>query len=117
MRFKYTKSQRLLKSAEFKHVFANPNKILSPHVLLFYCGNELGYPRLGVSVAKKNVNSAVLRNRFKRSVREKFRLQQHKLSGIDIVILAGKNAAQISPKELGQCLEMQLQKLIMRQKK
>jgi ribonuclease P protein component len=39
-------------------------------------------------IAKKNARLAVQRNRIKRLVRNSFRLQQHELVGIDVVVLA-----------------------------
>jgi len=50
--------------------------------------NELGHPRIGVTVSKKRAKRAVDRNRIKRQIRETFRLRQHKIPGFDIVIIA-----------------------------
>jgi ribonuclease P protein component len=54
--------------------------------------NGLGYARLGIIISKKNVRLAVARNRLKRLIREGFRLNRHKLWGLDIVILVKKGA-------------------------
>ncbi|PWW40240.1 ribonuclease P protein component [Idiomarina loihiensis] len=50
--------------------------------------NELGHPRIGVTVSKKRAKRAVDRNRIKRQIRETFRLSQHKIPAFDIVIIA-----------------------------
>lgn len=50
--------------------------------------NELGHPRIGVTVSKKRARRAVDRNRIKRQIRETFRLRQHKIPAFDIVIIA-----------------------------
>jgi len=57
--------------------------------------NELGHPRLGLIVSKKNVRRAVDRNRFKRLVRESVRLQQGDLPAVDIVVLARRGVQEL----------------------
>ena len=49
--------------------------------------NHLGYPRIKVIVPKKSVASSVKRNQIKRWVRENFRLQQHAMNDIDLVVI------------------------------
>jgi ribonuclease P protein component len=49
--------------------------------------NELGHPRLGLSVSRK-VGTAVRRNRIKRLLREAFRMHQYDLpAGYDLVFV------------------------------
>lgn len=43
--------------------------------------------RLGLAIAKKHCKLAVSRNRLKRIVRESFRQNSERLSGLDIVVL------------------------------
>ena len=47
-----------------------------------------GPARLGLAVAKKQVRRANRRNRLKRLVRESFRENQHRLAGVDLVVIA-----------------------------
>jgi ribonuclease P protein component len=48
--------------------------------------NTAGYPRLAVIISKKTVAGAVARNYIKRSLREIFRLQQHGIENLDVVV-------------------------------
>lgn len=50
--------------------------------------------RIGFVIGKKHVKLAVNRNRYKRMFRESFRLQQHQLPAVDIIVLAIKGADQ-----------------------
>jgi ribonuclease P protein component len=46
--------------------------------------------RLGTAVAKKILRRAVDRNRVKRLIRESFRLRQHDLAGLDLVVMCAR---------------------------
>jgi ribonuclease P protein component len=59
------------------------------------CRNEQG-PRLGLAVAVRVAGSSVERNRIRRIIRESFRLHQHELPALDIVVSA-RNPARDAP--------------------
>ncbi|MCH4248637.1 ribonuclease P protein component [Acinetobacter populi] len=67
--------------------------------------------RIGLVVAKKKVRRAHERNRVKRISRESFRLNQHQLLGLDIVVMPKVGIEQISNAELQQQLNMAWNKL------
>ena len=48
--------------------------------------NDAGAPRLGLAVAVKVAGGAVARNRLRRIIRESFRLHQHELPAVDLVV-------------------------------
>lgn len=62
--------------------------------------------RVGLVVAKKKVRRAHERNRIKRISRESFRLNQHQLLGLDIVIMPKVGIEQISNADLHQQLQI-----------
>ena len=56
----------------------------------------MGYPRLGLSVSKK-VGKAHARNRWKRILREAFRLQQNEFAGVVLKTAQNENRTDITP--------------------
>jgi ribonuclease P protein component len=112
--FGFSSQLRLVKPAEYKKVFAKPIKSTDKYFTLLAIKNDVDHPRLGLAIAKKNVRKAVTRNLIKRTVRENFRLQQHLLINIDIVVLARRDAVNVSPAKLSKSLDMHWLKLIKR---
>lgn len=82
-----------MQAKDYRAVFSTARfKASCRYFLVLAIPNEIARARLGVVVSKKNVPGAVQRNRLKRLLRENFRIRQAKLSGVDIVVLARKNA-------------------------
>jgi len=78
---------RLKTSAEFELVYRRKCSASDSLILVFVRHNELPHPRLGLSVSRK-VGNAVVRNRWKRLLRESFRLTRVDLPpGVDIVVI------------------------------
>lgn len=95
----FPQALRLLSTAEFQRVWKQGKRLSGPAITITCCENSLGYPRLGVSISKKFIPSAVARNRLKRLCRESFRLRQAILGGRDFVFVAHKGLDAIPPNE------------------
>ena len=103
--YSFSKNRRLLKASEYQEVFDRNNlKVAHPKLLLLAKQSDRGYSRLGIVVGKKNIPTAVGRNRLKRVVRETFRQTDFPQS-LDIIFLARKDAHKLSGAELNLLLE------------
>ncbi len=87
VRYRFSRSRRLHGRRAFGRVYAaRRRKHLGP-ITVYVKPNDLGYPRLGLSVSRK-VGAATKRNRIKRMLREAFRLGQHDWDrGFDVVVV------------------------------
>lgn len=103
----FPRELRLLTPSQFSRIFNHPVKAVSDHFTLLAKKNDLDHPRLGLTIAKKKEKTAVGRNRIKRIIRESFRLNQHNLPNIDIVVLARDKVGEAD----NQQLQKQLNKL------
>jgi ribonuclease P protein component len=84
--YRYARKHRLQHALEFEAVYAAKTRESRGPLTVFALPNDLGHPRLGLSVGRK-VGIAPKRNRVKRRLREAFRLLQHDLPrGYDFVI-------------------------------
>jgi len=96
--FRFPKSRRLLKAAQFDRVFQAKRSRSDGVLVLYALENDLGYPRLGL-VASRKVGGAVIRNRWKRCLREAFRRAQNELPpGLDLVVLPRVGASPELPR-------------------
>jgi ribonuclease P protein component len=85
--YSFPQQLRLKRPAEFERCFAAKRSTADSVLIVYVCENQLPYPRLGCVVSRK-CGRAVRRNRYKRLLREAFRLSQHDLpAGIDYVVL------------------------------
>lgn len=90
MNFQFGKQRKLLKRAEFNHVFQNGKRFSTPGFVLIYIKNTFGFARLGFVISKKNIPKAHDRNRIRRVVKESFRKNPN-IAGYDVVFLAKKD--------------------------
>ena len=102
----FGKAQRLNNAAEFSAVFDQADfRIPGKSILCLARYNGYERARLGVVVNKKVCRLASRRNGLKRQVRESFRVNQYRLTGLDIVILARSGMGALSNTTLRQQLE------------
>jgi ribonuclease P protein component len=88
---RFRSEHRLKSSADFKRAFELRRSAGDPLLVVYGCENGLAHPRLGLSVSRK-VGNAVTRNRWKRLLREAFRLQLAQLpAGVDLVVVPRAN--------------------------
>ncbi|MBD0788746.1 ribonuclease P protein component [Vibrio sp. Y2-5] len=109
--YAFNRELRLLTPEHYKNVFQQAHRAGSPHFTIIARNNNLSHPRLGLAVPKKQIKTAVGRNRFKRLSRESFRLQQHKLPNKDFVVIAKNSAQYLSNEELFTLFEKLWQRL------
>jgi ribonuclease P protein component len=78
--------KRLLSPKDYERVYALRQRVSDSFFSVNYASGVVGHPRLGLSVGAKMVGNAVSRNRVKRTVRESFRLHQHLLPAVDLIV-------------------------------
>jgi ribonuclease P protein component len=88
--FRLTRQAKIVKTDDFSSVFNLRKRIASPHLVMRYRLNEANMARLGLTVSKKTAKLATQRNYMRRVLRELFRLNQHNLPVIDLVIQVQK---------------------------
>ncbi|MEO1007195.1 MAG: ribonuclease P protein component [Planctomycetota bacterium] len=79
-RFAFRRRHRLSGSRAFQAVYAGKVRKASGPLVVFLTPNEIGQPRLGLSVGRR-VGRAHARVAIKRRLREAFRTAQHDLPG------------------------------------
>lgn len=85
--FSYRPEHRLKHRNEFRRVFDRRSSVADDTLIIYGCENQQGTSRLGLSVSRK-VGNAVVRNRWKRAIREAFRLNRTQMAtGIDFVVI------------------------------
>ena len=87
-KFNLDPERRLRSKQLFDRVFRQPIRSSDPLFTVLAKAGAGSHPRLGMAISVRSAGGAARRNRVKRLVRESFRLQQHSLGAIDLVVMA-----------------------------
>lgn len=115
--FEFNRESRLLTPGHFQNVFQNANRFSSRYFTILITKNPSDKNRLGLAIAKKRVKLAVQRNRIKRLTRESFRLNQHKLPNIDMVVMVKSGIDNLENQAIEKELAYLWRKIIRQHKK
>ena len=86
---------RLRRQVDFERVYGTDAYAADEVLVVKGCWNRLGYPRLGLAVSRKFGN-AVARNRWKRLIRNAFRLTRPEIAaGVDLVVRPRRGAKPV----------------------
>ena len=92
--------RRLRHKTDFEAAYAGGRRFGNGFFAVTAKPNDIGGPRLGLAVSIKNAGSSVERNRLRRTIRESFRLHQHELPPVDLVVSARGRAREAAGAEL-----------------
>ena len=97
-------SESLKRNSDFQKVYREGKSYANRYLVLYVLQNQTERNRLGISVSKK-VGNSVVRHRMARLIRESYRLQEDMFnSGLDMVVIARKNAVNCSCQEIASAL-------------
>lgn len=85
---KFHPLEKLANYRQYPAFFKQASLVRLGSLSVHYAFNELGYSRLGVVVSKKVAGNNVNRNRIKRVLKEWFRVNQDRLGGHDVIVVA-----------------------------
>jgi len=99
-RLTFPAQRRLRRKSEFDATYARGRRFANGFFAVTASSNDKHGARLGMAVAVRTAGNAVERNRIRRIVRESFRLHQHTLPAVDLVVSARPKARGASGAEL-----------------
>ncbi|BCE03842.1 ribonuclease P protein component [Marinicellulosiphila megalodicopiae] len=114
-RYEFARTSRLLTPGDFRNVFDHVDaKISCSEITLLAKKTDLDTNRIGFIIAKKQVKTAVARNRIKRHFRENFRIfnkNAQNLQKFDFIVLARKATQDLDNPKLDQTIQSLLKRL------
>ncbi len=91
---------RLRSKREFDTVYSRGRRFGDGYFGAVAHSNAVGRPRLGLAVAVRTAGNSVQRNRIRRIIRESFRLHQHGLPAVDLIVSARAKVRGAAPQVL-----------------
>lgn len=88
--YRLIKQAKMIKTDDFSSVFNFRKRFSLQYLAIHYQPNTLERPRLGLVLGKKTAKLAVSRNYMRRVLREFFRLNQHQICHVDLIIRVQK---------------------------
>ena len=110
--YEFPRSVRLLTPKDFRKVFDQVDvKVSCAEFTLLATFNKSTQSRIGFIVAKKQIKTAVQRNRVKRHFREQYRHQKINDHFIDCIILVRNPCQNLDNSQLNQAINKQFKRL------
>lgn len=96
---------RVTASADYDSAFKASQRITAGLLLAFVRPNGVATARLGLAIGKRAAKLAVVRNRVKRALREKFRVTKSEFQPVDVVVSARFGIDKLSSSELNAAVD------------
>jgi ribonuclease P protein component len=84
---RFLRQYRLADKTLIRSIFTKSNKIAYKNLLVRYKKNNEAYARLAIIISKHMIKKAVLRNQYRRIIRESFRHHQEMIKGLDLLVI------------------------------
>jgi len=109
--YRLVKQAKMIKTDEFSSVFNFRKRISAQYLAIHYQPNMLQRARLGLVVGKKTAKLSVDRNYMRRVLREFFRIKQHDICHVDLIIRVQKKFSKVDFIQIKQEFDMLIAKL------
>ena len=109
---RFGSERRLRRRRDFARAFSDGIRLSARALTVVVRPNGLDQPRLGLAVARRVLPRAIDRHRLKRQVRESFRHDIERLSGLDIVVIANPGVEKMTPKRFKEALSRQWERAV-----
>lgn len=97
---RFSQNARIRKTQDYQRLFKRGKRLTAKGITVLFHINSLEYARLGMIIAKKQIANAVTRNRYKRWIRENFRLYNAlNKKSVDLIVIVYKPVLKMEKKE------------------
>ena len=109
--YRLVKQAKMIKTDDFSSVFNFRKRFSLKSLVMHYQPNSFERVRLGLVVGKKTAKLAVSRNYMRRVLREFFRLNQHDICHVDLIIRVQKKFDKVDFLQIKQEFDTLIYKL------